>query len=368
VLKSWTGPAGIERYLEGEMDGRLVQSLKSFLSSKSLVTTDVFGQRRTLEQLISRILADLREKGERQFGVPLKSVVMGRPVRFVGSDNEAGDNHAVERLRNACKLAGFEEVRFELEPVAAAQYYESTLDHDELILIGDFGGGTSDFSLVQAGPGGKSRNSLLGNAGVGLAGDAFDAKIIRNVVSPALGAGTSIRSIDKILPMPTWLYSNLERWHHLSFLKTKDIANLLKSLRIQSLEPAKIEALIHLIEHDCGYRLHRAVQKVKVELSSQPEARFHFQDGDMQLEAVLTRDSFEGWIADELLKIEACVDDLISKAAISPKDVDVVFLTGGTSFVPAVRRIFERRFGGPSRIRSGNEFTSVARGLALSAK
>jgi hypothetical chaperone protein len=194
TIKSWTGPEGIERYLSAETKGRLIQSLKSFLSSRYLHTTDVFGRRLTLEDLISRILRDLREQAERQFGGSIRSAVVGRPVHFVGAESEADDKYAEGRLQSAFHLAGYESVEFELEPVAAAHYYESTLDHDELILIGDFGGGTSDFSLIRVGPAirkrGRSLADLLGNAGIGVAGDAFDAKIIRHLVSPALGAGT----------------------------------------------------------------------------------------------------------------------------------------------------------------------------------
>ena len=130
--------------------------------------------------------------------------MVGRPVHFVGSESDEDDRYAQERLERAFHIAGFESVSFEMEPVAAAHYYESTLDHDELILIGDFGGGTSDFSLLQVGPSirrrGRSPKDLLGNAGIGLAGDSFDAKMIRHIVSPALGAGSEIRSMNKILP------------------------------------------------------------------------------------------------------------------------------------------------------------------------
>ena len=219
--KSWTGPEGIERYLAADNKGRLVQSLKSFLSSRTLLSTEVFGKRRTIEELISRIIRDLREKAEQQFGIEIREAVVGRPVRFVGADSDEQNLYAQGRLGEAFRIAGFESVEFEMEPVAAAHYYESTLDHDELILIGDFGGGTSDFSLIHVGPGSRSRN-LLGNAGVGLAGDAFDAKIIRKLVSPALGAGSEIRSMGKVLPVPTWVYGKLERWHHLSLLKSRD--------------------------------------------------------------------------------------------------------------------------------------------------
>jgi len=173
--------------------------------------------------------------------------------------------------------------------------------------------------------------------------------------------------MNKVLPaIPNWVYSKLEHWHHLSFLRTNSVMNMLKGSKATAFEPEKIESLIHLIKEDLGYELHRAVQKVKCALSTDPAAFFRFSDGVIEIEAPVQRTDFEEWIAEELAQIESCVDSLIAESGASRKDVDRVFLTGGSSFVPAVRRIFETRFG-TERIRSGNEFTSVARGLALSA-
>jgi hypothetical chaperone protein len=369
-LQSWTGPEGIEHYLSADLKGRLIQSLKSFLSSRTLAGTEVFGRRYTLEDLIARILRDLREKAERQFGLAIRSAVVGRPVHFAGADKEEDDSYAAGRLRAAFELAGYESVEFEMEPVAAAHYYESILDHDELILIGDFGGGTSDFSLVHVGPTIRRRGrvpcDIVGNAGLGIAGDSFDAKIIRHLVSPALGAGSQLRSLDKILTVPNWVYIKLERWHHLSLLRAKDVLDMLRGVHAQALEPDKIAALIHFIKEDLGFQLHRSVQKVKCDLSNASVAAFQFTDGFVDMEATVERTSFEEWISDEIEQIAQCVDSLLSSSGVLPKDVDMVFLTGGSSFVPAVRKIFEARFG-EKRIRGGNEFTSVARGLALKA-
>ena len=142
--------------------------------------------------------------------------------------------------------------------------------------------------------------------------------------------------------------------------------NMLNTSRVQALEPEKIEALIHLIKEDLGYHLHRSVQKLKCDLSERTTATFQFNDGFIELEAQVERSAFEDWISDDLAKIETCVDGLLESCGVASRDVDRVFLTGGSSFVPAVRRIFETRFGA-ERIRTGNEFTSVARGLALKA-
>lgn len=151
-VHGYSGPEGIERYLDAEEKGRLIQSLKSHLSSHALTGTEIFGRRHRLEELVARIVSDLRKRAEEQFMQPVRRATVGRPVRFVGAESEEEDDFAVSRLREAFTAAGFEEVEFELEPVAAASAYEATLDREELILIGDFGGGTSDFSLLRVGP------------------------------------------------------------------------------------------------------------------------------------------------------------------------------------------------------------------------
>ena len=366
-ILSSSGPEAIARYLaahlEGDRPGRLIQSLKSWLPSRTLTGTEVFGRHYTLEDLISRILLDLRLHAEQQFGQPIREATVGRPVTFVGAETEEDDAYALARLTAAFHRAGFEQVRFELEPLAAASAYQTTLDHDETILIGDFGGGTSDFSLLEVGPAGKRK--VLGNAGLPFAGDAFDARIIRRLISPALGSETFARDTQSVPAVPAWIYANLERWHYLSFLRTRNVLELLKAAQKRGTEPDKIAALQALIDEDLGYQLHQAVQRTKNALSTEQTAPFTFTEGTLELRTSVTRPDFELWIAPELAQIASAVDQLLAQSSASPQDIDRVFLTGGTSLVPAVRRIFEQRF--PGRIRTGSEFTSVAQGLALTA-
>src|SRR5262245_9772899 len=189
-----SGPLAIERYLAAEDKGRLIQSLKSFLASRLFTSTNVFGRQYTLEDLIAIMLRDLRGQAEEQLGRFDGPVIVGRPVRYSNANNEDDNAFALNRLKGALEKAGIGPVVFEYEPVAAAYFYESTLDHDELIIIGDFGGGTSDFSLLRVGPNARkdraATGGILGTEGVALAGDAFDGRIVRHRVSPALGRGS----------------------------------------------------------------------------------------------------------------------------------------------------------------------------------
>jgi hypothetical chaperone protein len=371
-LVPFAGPAAIARYLEAEGEGRLIQSMKSFLASRLFVSTSVFGTVVSLQTLISYLLRDLRQQAEAQFGALGRRVVVGRPVAFANASGPEDAELALTRLRVALQEAGFWDVVFEYEPVAAAHHYEQRLDHDELVLIGDFGGGTSDFSLLRLGP--KARREggpreILGTEGVAVAGDAFDAKVVRHRVAAALGRGTEFRSLfgGGPLPVPAWIYAHLERWHHLGMLKQRKNLQLLLDLRREALEPEKLDALVHLVAHDLGFHLYRSVETTKLALSKVEATRFRFADGPVSIDERVARSEFESWIFDEVAAIESCVDRLLVRAGAGRGDVDRVFLTGGSSLVPAVRRLFATRFG-EERLRSGAELTSVASGLALRAR
>jgi hypothetical chaperone protein len=369
--ESVAGPLAIERYLEFEGDRRLLQSLKAFLASRLFTSTNLLGRPTTLQDMIARIVRSLREETESQHGPLEGTVVVGRPVRFARSKQTEDDEFARDRLADSLRQAGFSDIRFEYEPVAAAYHYEQSLDADEQVLIADFGGGTSDFCLLRVGPTARSRRrrgeDILGTDGVAIAGDAFGAKIVRHAVAPQLGRGSLQQKLfGQPVPVPAWIYHDLERWHHLSFLRSPKTLGVLYDILRHSLAREKIEALIHLVENDLGYQLYSAVEATKTELSQREESWLRFDNPPAVIEERVTRGDFEGWIREELGEIAACADRLLERTGVSPGEVDRVFMTGGSSFVPGVRQIFEERFG-EEKIRTGGELISVASGLALSA-
>ncbi len=363
------GDEAIEHYVEAGANGRLIQSLKSFLADRLFDETNIMGDYYSLEDLITPILQRLRKVAEEQFGELPPRVVVGRPVHFSSAQNDADDQRATIRLEAAIRRAGWNEISFELEPVAAAYHYASTIAREELILVADFGGGTSDFSIVRLRPPtaapSHDRYEILANDGVAIAGDAFDGEIVRRLVTQELGRGSQYRTpYGQVLPMPTWFYAQMERWHFLSFLKAPATLSKMRDLEHQALAPEKIRALIHIVENDLGYPLFKSVEQTKLALSEADLTTFRFADGAVTIEKPATREAFENWIARELRAIAECVDRVLASAEVLPSSIDSVFLTGGSSFVPVVRRIFAERFGA-EKIRTGSEFTSIARGLAL---
>ena len=367
-VETFAGPEAINSYLEADTKGRLIVSIKSYLASPLFTSTTINGRHFTLEDLIAIILRRLRNAAIEQFGISASRVVLGRPVRFAGADNAKDEQLALQRLKTAAELAGFQEISFELEPVAAAYQYETQLDHDELVLIGDFGGGTSDFTLARLGPGRKKagHNPVLGTSGVAIAGDTFDSRIMMRLVAPKLGLGSHYVSLGKELPVPVWVYSQLSSWHHMFLLKEPKTMAVLREVRNQAAEPEKVAALVQIIAENLGYALYRAVEQTKVALTDKELADFIFTQSTVLLEDSLERWQFESWIQDDIQNIAACVRSLLDQCGVKPSDIDSIFLTGGSSFVPVVRRFFSRTFGA-DKLRSGEELTTVAKGLALRA-
>jgi hypothetical chaperone protein len=251
------------------------------------------------------------------------------------------------------------------EPVGAAFFFARQLDNDATVLVADFGGGTSDFSVMRfRRTGGRLRAEPLGHAGIGIAGDAFDYRIVDHLVSPRLGKGGRYRSMGKILAIPNHYYANLARWNQLAMMKGSGDLKELQELARVALDPDPLRQFIEIIEYDLGFALYRAVSAAKIALSDRTEAEFHFQAGDIDIGATITRTEFESWIAADVDRIGETVDEALRRAGTAPSDVERVFLTGGTSFVPAIRRLFVDRFG-TERLTSADQFESIAYGLAF---
>ena len=363
ALKVEAGHAAIQQFIDNPGDCRFLQSIKTFAASALFQGTLIFAKRHSFEDLMEIFVRRLRAYAGEEWPENVSRIVTGRPVHFAGANPNPA--LATERYNAALARFGFPEIHYVYEPVAAAFYFAQHLKKDATVLVADFGGGTTDYSLIRFEThGGKLTATPIGHSGVGIAGDHFDFRMIDNVVSPAIGKGSFFKSFDKLLEVPTSYYANFGRWNQLSIFKTSREYADLKTLVRSSLEPEKLETFIELVEHDEGYPLYQAVSTTKMALSSEEEAEFNFPPLGKAGRKHVRRADFESWIADDLARIEGALDDVLTTTNTSPDAIDKVFLTGGTSFVPAVRRIFTERFG-QERIETGGELLSIAHGLAL---
>lgn len=357
------GPWAVEAYVEDPLETRFIQSFKTFAASESFTETQIIGRRYLFEDLLSAFLLRLREHaGPAMADLPGR-VIVGRPVNFAGaSPNPA---LALSRYEAAFARLGFTEILYAYEPVGAAFFFARELDHDATVLVGDFGGGTSDFSIIRFHrEGGEIQAAPLGRSGVGVAGDAFDYRIIDHLVSPELGKGSAYKTFGKVLPIPNRYYSAFARWDQLALMRASRDMREIRRLVREAVEPEKLERLVEVLDENLGYQLYRSVSSLKEALSADETAQFRFAAGSIEIVRNVGRAEFESWIAPELGLIETAVDEALADAGLAPDQIDRVFLTGGSSLVPAVRRIFHRRFD-PLRIAAGSELESIASGLAL---
>ncbi|MGZ3278286.1 MAG: Hsp70 family protein [Caulobacteraceae bacterium] len=359
------GPFAIEAYVEDPLETRFIQSFKSYAASPLFTETRILERRYRFEDLLSVFLLGLkRHAGDALADLPPR-VVVGRPVAFAGLQPDPA--LALRRYQEAFGRLGFSDIRYAYEPVAAAFFFARQLTADATVLVADFGGGTSDFSIIRfERHAGRMKATPLANSGVGVAGDAFDYRILDHLVSPRLGKGTDYRAFDQLLPIPNRYYAAFARWEQLALMRASRDMRDIRALTRTAVEPEKIAALVELLDDNHGYRLYQSVSCLKEALSSEDEAVFSFRAGDIVIEGPVKRSHFERWIAPELAAIAGAVDEALNKAALGPGQVDRVFLTGGSSFVPAVRRLFAERFG-EARLESGAELVSIASGLALIA-
>lgn len=360
---SSAGTDAIADYLARTGPARLVQSMKSFLGSKSFVDTNVFTHTYTLDELIATLLQHLYDATGARESLQQSALIVGRPIEFAGAAPD--DALAQSRLEQAFVNAGREADQVRLEPEAAAYAFASRARGRHLVLVADLGGGTSDFSVVEVDADGEQPSIRpLAQTGVGIAGDRFDYQIVYNAVCPALGMGSLFRPESKPLPIPLWIYASFASWHQLSMMNNRQTLRQITEILRLAEDKQAFEGLVHVIRNEEGFTLFQSVSRVKQELTTHDTARLVFKAAAVEIDRTVTRSEFEQWIADDLSRIAAASDQALQTAGVSPTQITRVFMTGGTALVPAVRNIFALKFGAEKLV-GGDEFSSVAQGLAL---
>ncbi|OHX19507.1 Hsp70 family protein [Chromobacterium sphagni] len=360
------GREALREYIDG-YEGRLMRSLKSLLGS-SLIDgqTEVQGKALPFRQLLTLFIRELKLRAEANAGRAFDEVVLGRPVFFV-DDNPQADKLAESTLADIARQVGFKDISFQLEPIAAAFDYEASVRKEELVLIVDIGGGTSDFTLIRLAPERRTqaerRDDILATGGVHIGGTDFDRQLSLHGVMPLFGFKTRLRNNAE---MPSSQYFNLATWHTINFAYTRKAWMDLQDVHRDAAEPGKLDRLFRLIQQRAGHWLAMEVEAAKIALSDQDSHRMALDPIEAGLRCDLGRLDFEASIGQMLDRVAATVGKLLADAQLQADAIDTVFFTGGSSGVPALRAGIRALLPKAHHV-EGNLFGSIGSGLAIEA-
>jgi hypothetical chaperone protein len=362
------GREAVSRHMSHE-PGRFVRAIKSLLGSSLFhEQTQIRIKSYSFSQMITEFLSFLRQRTAAETELSIDNVVLGRPVYFVDDDRDA-DNNAQSQLQAAVARAGYKHIEFQFEPVAAALNYEQGISQEELALVVDIGGGTSDFSVLRVSPHAASRqdrrDDILSFDGVHIGGTDFDRRLSLQCVMPLFGHQSPLKK--KGLNMPSWYYVDLASWHRINFLYDPKVASDLKMLRRDAIEPIKVDRLLGVITRRKGHELLSRVEAAKIDLTSIPQSHVNLSGIADDLPLPITRSEFEASVAEGLNTIVRRAAITIKAAGVTPERIQTIFLTGGSSAIPALQAAISKLVPQAKMI-ARDVFGGVAMGLALDAK
>ncbi|KAA0895133.1 Hsp70 family protein [Oryzomonas rubra] len=367
----YVGQEAIRQYVSDGACGRFMQSIKTFLPNTSFDSTEVFGRRYAIDDLVAIILRKIKARGEEHVGCPVESVVLGRPVVF--SADPEKDAVAEQRLERAARKAGFKNIWFQYEPVAAALAFEETLQagQERIVFIGDFGGGTSDFSVIRVKGGAFARSDrrsdVLSLGGVYVAGDKFDSQIMWDKVAHHFGRYARYKTMgkDEWVNVPKSIIYTLCQWHRIPLLRSRKTREHIRVIKGTTDDRQAIEHLENIIGDNYGFFLFQAIEKAKCELSDREQTLISFRERDLCIDEEIGKREFEAINAENIQQISDCIDEVVARSGLVPAQMDTVFLTGGTSRIPRIQALFAERFG-REKLDNRDAFTSVVHGLGSS--
>jgi hypothetical chaperone protein len=350
-------------------EGRLLRSLKSILGSDLIdESTQIGHESISFKEVIAQFIWHLKTAAEEKIQREFNETVLGRPVRFVDDDDEK-DTRAQGQLEAIANACGFKSVHFQYEPIAAALDYESTVEREELALIADIGGGTSDFSIIKVSPTNHLKpdrfDDILANSGVHVGGTDFDKALSLTQVMQHLGYKTRLRE-RPTMELPSALYIDLATWHRIALLYGNETTSFLRDMHLIAARPDLVHRLLRVVREQTGYHLAGDVERAKIALSDHEAAQVAFPYIEDGLVVVFDRPQFNMATTDLREKISCCIEKCMAMAGVGPEDIDTLFMTGGTSGIPAVRACCVAAVP-KARLVEGDRFGSVGLGLAIDA-
>ena len=361
------GRRAIEAYVEGT-SGRLMRSLKSVLGTSLIDETTRTGRERiSFRDIIAWYLTAVKRRAETATGKPLRNVVHGRPVHFV-DNNEANDRKAEATLRDIATEVGFEQVTFQFEPIAAALDYERTLHSEQIALIADIGGGTSDFSIVRLSPErhlkAERQADILANDGVRIGGTDFDRQLSLGVIMPLLGYRTAMTRAG--LDVPSGYFHDLATWSNINRMYESKVMNEVRQVRYEAKQPELLDRLVRVLDEQRGHTLAMEIEDAKIALSSAPNSSIALDWIEPGLKAGVARKELVGHTTSLADRITARIGICLEQAGLQADDIDAVFLTGGSVQLAHVRKAITSAVPNARAI-EGDTFGAVGKGLTIEA-
>jgi hypothetical chaperone protein len=369
-LKEWVyGQKGIDSYLEG-VPGRLMMALKTVLGSSLMEDkTIIFGEYLPYTKVLSQFLRYLKKRAEEVAGQELTQVVLGRPVHFHDQD-EIKDRYAQDTLEQITRELGFKDIHFQYEPIAAALAYETTIQKEQLALIVDMGGGTSDFSLIRLRPGQNTAErftDVLANCGIHIAGTDFDQRLSLSTVMPLLGMGSLMRGSSSDIEVPSMFYHDLTTWHTLSNLYGASSQAQVRSIQAMAYEKPLLARLLTVIKARAGHHILDAVEKTKQQLSEKEKSCLDLTFIEDELQLLIQRSRLNEVLAEKLARILETVQETIQQAGVKGSEINAIFYTGGSTKIPIIREKINA-FVPQATVVEGDAFGSVGLGLTIDAQ
>ena len=358
------------QYIDDEESGRFMRSIKNVLGSQIMhESTVINGRPMKFTAIIEQFIKHLKRKIDAAAGTNVESVVMGRPVHFC-DDDPAVDAQAQEELEKIARNAGFKNVVFQYEPIAAAFTHEQKLTYEQLAFVVDIGGGTSDFTVIKLSPERKLKqdrtDDVLAHTGVHIGGNDFDKALSMNTFMPYFGLGTEYKSRDRNILLPTGPFFSLSTWHSVNDVYNYNTMNQVQGYVIWGIEPEKTKRLYEIIQKHLGHKNLEYVERTKIALSADTkhDVILDFLSDTPTIHA--TRESFEHAIAQDVNKIETAVKECLKNAKVDKNDIQLVILTGGSTEIPYINNIMKSFFPN-ARLSTENKLASVGLGLAYDA-
>ncbi len=365
----FVGQAAIEAYVASRMKGRFMKSIKRILPNDRFRDTKIGLHRYTAEQLVSLVIAALKAEADAFLGENVVTAVIGRPVFF--DEDPARDALAQQRLARAANLAGLTDCKYQYEPIGAAYTFERELPGETLVMVADFGGGTSDFSLMRLNPTRADLNDrktdMLAKGGLYIGGDSFDSAIMWERGTPHFGRGLEYQSQPgKWLPLPVSFFQNICSWEKMNFFDSVKIRNDIEDYYHLTGKRQELLHLKTLVEENLGYKIFQQIEAAKIKLSTHKQANFTVNLDGIHFKEQIALEAFgKEIISGELDRIHNYWNSFLEREQIQASEIDLVFMTGGTSMVKPLRDRLAATFGS-KKLRSGDDFNSVVMGLARS--